>query len=493
MSRVALKVWWLVAMLALIVAVWPADVSAVAPLTQVYVSGNGAFHFSYPSGWLHKSDRGAIVIASNDAALKGVSAGGDVVPGQIRMVIWPTRADLSQTSGASLAGKGGKEVMQLMIDGADLPPGTQVPKSATRVGDKPAWLLTTKNSQGYGALLLAVEVGGGEITAVMVETASGETAQWRATVLAIVRTMLLRTADAAPDEGKLLRQWASAAEATSEYSKDNWSATRATGAPDVEGCGDNGKAWASAKKDGRDTLTLHFDTAVLPTQIIIHQTYHPGAITAVELLLADRGATVPIPNSADPDTTCPHAFTLAVPQGIPAVDGMVIHLDQTIGGGWNEIDAVELVGRDAGIKLTRQWASSAEASSQYGDENWSAAQATGAPDVPACGDNGKAWASAKKDGLDTLTLHYDKTVTPTQVNIYQVYNPGSIVAVDLLPADGGGAVPLPDSADPDKSCPHVFRLKVQSGQAPFNGVVIHLDQTIGGSWNEIDAVELVGK
>ena len=493
MSRVALKAWWVVAVVALIVAAWPMEVQAGVPLTQIYVSGNGAFHFSYPAGWLHKVDRGAVVIASDAAALKGVSAGGDVAPGQIRMVIWPTRADLSQASGASLAGKGSREVMQLMIGGADLPPGTQAPKSATRAGDKPAWLLTSKNSQGYGALLLAVETGGGEITAAMVETVPGEAAQWRATVLAIAGTMTVRSAGAAPDQGKLLRQWAYAAQASSQYGDDNWSAMQATGVPTLDQCGDNGKAWASKDSHGVDTLTLHFDTAVLPTEVSIYQSSTPGSITGVELLLADGSRTAPIPKSADPEKACPHVFILKVPRGMPAVDGVVIHLDQTIGGGWNEIDAVELVGRDAGVKLTRAWASGAEASSQYGDDNWSAMQATGAPNVKGCGDNRQAWASSSSQGVDSLALYYDRAMTPALINIYQTYNPGSIVGVDLLPADGGEAVPVPDSADPDTSCPHVFRLKVPSSQAPINGVVIHLDQTIGGGWNEIDAVELVGR
>ena len=42
-----------------------------------------------------------------------------------------------------------------------------------------------------------------------------------------------------------------------------------------------------------------------------------------------------------------------------------ISLDQSIKGGWNEIDAVELVGTTADGTLIRQWATNASASSQY--------------------------------------------------------------------------------------------------------------------------------
>jgi hypothetical protein len=41
-------------------------------------------------------------------------------------------------------------------------------------------------------------------------------------------------------------------------------------------------------------------------------------------------------------------------------------------------------------------------------------------------------------------------------------------------------------------CPGVFVLEVEAIDFPIDTVTIYLDQTIGGGWNEIDAVELVG-
>ncbi|MBZ0277204.1 MAG: hypothetical protein K8I60_13735, partial [Anaerolineae bacterium] len=49
----------------------------------------------------------------------------------------------------------------------------------------------------------------------------------------------------------LIRQWASSATATSEYSSPNWSAAQATGAPDTNGCSDLSTAWASASSTGK--------------------------------------------------------------------------------------------------------------------------------------------------------------------------------------------------------------------------------------------------
>jgi hypothetical protein len=53
---------------------------------------------------------------------------------------------------------------------------------------------------------------------------------------------------------------------------------------------------------------------------------------------------------------------------------------------------------------------------------------------------------------------------------------------------------LDDSEDPpgNTPCPGVFTIDVSGIDAPINKVIIHFDQSIGGNWNEIDAVELVG-
>ena len=170
-----------------------------------------------------------------------------------------------------------------------------------------------------------------------------------------------------------------------------------------------------------------------------------------------------------------------------------MHLDQSTVGDWNEIDAVELIGEPVVTAQLRQWASGAQATSQYGTEGWSAWQATGAPNTSGCGDMQTAWASAEQNTKDTLTLQYDMAVVPAEVNIYQTYNPGSIVGVDLVAADGSGVKSIPNSADPDTTCPHVFKLQVPQGFPPVNGVTVHLDQSAIGQWNEIDAVELVGQ
>ncbi|MBN1284419.1 MAG: hypothetical protein JXB47_03395 [Anaerolineae bacterium] len=144
-------------------------------------------------------------------------------------------------------------------------------------------------------------------------------------------------------------------------------------------------------------------------------------------------------------------------------------------------------------QTVRQWAVSATASSQYGSPDWGAMQATGAPDVSSCGDIQQAWASSQATGADWLRLEYAQAVQPTQINIYQTYNPGAVVKVEVVGEDGS-AIALPDSADPpgNTPCPGVFTVDIAETLPPVNTVIVHLDQTITGDWNEIDAVELVG-
>ena len=141
-----------------------------------------------------------------------------------------------------------------------------------------------------------------------------------------------------------------------------------------------------------------------------------------------------------------------------------------------------------------QWATSATASSEYASDNWSAQQATGQPDTDNCGDNGTAWASETATGEDTIELTYDQAVIPTQVNIYQTFNPGSISRIELVNRDNDVVLKVKKSNDkPGKTpCPGIFSLNITGTEEPINGVVIYLDQSVGGNWNEIDAVELVG-
>jgi hypothetical protein len=142
----------------------------------------------------------------------------------------------------------------------------------------------------------------------------------------------------------------------------------------------------------------------------------------------------------------------------------------------------------------RQWAADASGSSQYGTDSWGFIQATGEPDTTQCGDIPTAWASSNYNGQDFLSLSYDVPVTASEINIYQTYNPGSIVRVVVGNSETLDTFELPNSADSSgtTTCPGVFTLIVEDVPFAVDTVTIYVDQTIMGNWNEIDAVELVG-
>jgi hypothetical protein len=151
----------------------------------------------------------------------------------------------------------------------------------------------------------------------------------------------------AQEDENLIRQWATSATATSEFSSDGWNAMQATGEPDTEECGDIRTAWASASSSGVDTLTVYFETPVYPTQVNIYQTYNPGSITGISLIAYEDDTVITVNNSADPgDAPCPGVLTVNLLESaeLPLVIGVNIKLDQREIGDWNEIDAVELVG-----------------------------------------------------------------------------------------------------------------------------------------------------
>lgn len=143
--------------------------------------------------------------------------------------------------------------------------------------------------------------------------------------------------------------------------------------------------------------------------------------------------------------------------------------------------------------ITAQWASEAEATSQYGSDSYSAMQTTGEPNTLACGDSTTAWASQYSSEAVELTVTFDQAVIPVVIHIHQNYTPGSITQIALIDAESGDIIPINDSADSTKNepCPRIYTLTPLYDQ-PISGVVISLDQSIGGGWNEIDAVELVG-
>ncbi|MBN1587888.1 MAG: VWA domain-containing protein [Pirellulales bacterium] len=155
--------------------------------------------------------------------------------------------------------------------------------------------------------------------------------------------------------------------------KRQWSPEQATGAPDTHQAGDIPTAWASLEPNGGiEWLQVEFDRAVNPAEIRIRESFNPGAVSKV-VAVADDGSEQVLWRGQDPTSTAPTDFVVR-PNGAAACKTIRVYLDTTRRAGWNEIDAVELIGADG----SRQWASHATASSTYASRMTNPASPNGA-------------------------------------------------------------------------------------------------------------------
>ena len=141
----------------------------------------------------------------------------------------------------------------------------------------------------------------------------------------------------------------------------SWGQEQILGAPDTEHAGDVPTAWASREPDGGpEWLQAGFDREVGIAEVRIRETYNPGAISKVTALVGGQETVLWEGTAAG--GTVPRDFVVRPPFDVRA-QSVTVHLDTTRIPGWNELDAVELVGRDG----SRQWATSAHASSTFAE------------------------------------------------------------------------------------------------------------------------------
>jgi hypothetical protein len=159
----------------------------------------------------------------------------------------------------------------------------------------------------------------------------------------------------------LMAQLSQANERHRRASARAWGPEQAVGAPDTMTAGDQRTAWAPANADGGvEWLEAEFADPADLAQVVVRQTCNPGTITKV-VAITDTGAEVPIWQGEDPSKGQRLADTpFAVPAGVNARK-VKIFLDTSKMPGWEEIDAIKIVGRDG----SQQWANSVNASSTY--------------------------------------------------------------------------------------------------------------------------------
>ncbi len=122
---------------------------------------------------------------------------------------------------------------------------------------------------------------------------------------------------------------------------------------------------------------------------------------------------------------------------------------------------------------------------------WGVEQATGAPNTRTAGDQPTAWASQTPDGQpEWLEVHYAQAVKPTQIDVYESYNPGAIYKVTAFDQFGNEGT-LWKGTDPTSPAASmgVSTFTVKNGFST-DRVRIYLASDKFPGWNEIDAVGL---
>ena len=147
-------------------------------------------------------------------------------------------------------------------------------------------------------------------------------------------------------------------------SKRPWGPEQATGAPDTKIEADFPNAWAPLLPDaGEEWLEVTFANKVEIDEIRIRETFNAGAISKIVATPNNQQENILWDGEAS-GTQAPTDVVVKPVRGISS-DRIKIHLDTSRVPGWQEIDAVELVGTDG----SRQWAQSATASSFLAESN----------------------------------------------------------------------------------------------------------------------------
>jgi hypothetical protein len=144
-------------------------------------------------------------------------------------------------------------------------------------------------------------------------------------------------------------QWAIQATASSTYNDAQgtagWSANQATGAPNVDKYGDDGAAWAPKTPDsGIEWLDLRYPRPVHATEVRVRESCGSGAVIKIEVY-DEQGEAHAVWQGNDPTTELNYLM-VKFPKTAFKTDRVKVTLATNVIPGWNEIDAVQLVGTD---------------------------------------------------------------------------------------------------------------------------------------------------
>jgi len=144
-------------------------------------------------------------------------------------------------------------------------------------------------------------------------------------------------------------EWAIQGTASSSYGDAQgtapYSANQATGAPNVDKYSDDGAAWAPKTPDGGiEWLDLKYPKPVFATEVRVRESCGSGAVVKVEIF-DEQGAAHAVWQGNDPTKELNYLM-VKFPKTAFKTDRVKVTLATNVVPGWNEIDAVQLVGTE---------------------------------------------------------------------------------------------------------------------------------------------------
>jgi hypothetical protein len=289
--------------------------------------------------------------------------------------------------------------------------------------------------------------------------------------------------------------YAAAALAVYDKSKDAWK----TGEPPVRLLQLRKRLWTQVLAATPDTAPAQPLPAAAPAPASMPDQTAPvqATLPAIIPVPVSSAPSGPSPQAAGvgsspgpvrPDTTSPAPASVAASSS-PSDATSTTPAPGTVVS-WDRLKEADILKEANG-----QWASAATASTQYRPEDYSAKQATGVPDVPSYADNRYAWTpSTAERQAEWLELVFAKPVHATEVRVRQSFNPGTIVKVEAVAADGAIHL-LWSGRDPNnypKNQVVWFVVRFPQTDYPVQRVRLTLDTPAAKGWKQIDAVQLVG-
>ena len=201
------------------------------------------------------------------------------------------------------------------------------------------------------------------------------------------------------------------------------------------------------------------------------------------------GGRVGALNLVQPGPGALEFFRDAFRHGVPVRMGAANHL-----GGFKDepfrklVEELLAAEEDEGVRKALEQAKK----QQDAVPGWHALKATGPPDAtPPARDHPNAWASLRGDmGIQWLELGYERPMRAHAIRIYEVNSAGAVARVETVD-EAGARRTVWEGDDPTRE-PGVFEVTFAATGYRVAGVRVVLDTDRRPSWNEIDAVELVG-